>query len=140
MFRWAVSEEILPREVGPALCAQLNAVENLHKGKDSRVHEGRKVPPALKPDVRKARRFMSPQIRAMVDLQLITGMRPDEVTIILRSAGSPADFSVISGISTIPSWTTRRVAWKRTERQPRRLACLSRRPRTQSLTWSRRQQ
>ena len=93
MFRWAVSEEILPRDIGPALCAQLDAVENLHKGKDPRATEGKKVPPAPKSDIRKARRSMSRQIRTMVDLQLITGMRPDEVTIM-----RPIDIEKANGI------------------------------------------
>jgi integrase len=93
MFRWAVSEEMLPREIGPALCGQLDAVENLHKGKDPRVREGRKIPSAPKSDIRKARRCMSRQIRIMVDLQLITGMRPDEVTIM-----RPGDIEHANGI------------------------------------------
>lgn len=58
VFRWAVSEEMLPREIGPALCGQLDAVESLHKGKDPRVKEGRKIPSAPKSDIRKARRCM----------------------------------------------------------------------------------
>ena len=93
MFRWAVSEELLSRDIGPALCAQLDAVENLRKDKDPRVHEGRNVPPAPKSDIRRSRRFMSRQIRTMVDLLLITGMRPDEATIM-----RPLDIEKANGI------------------------------------------
>jgi integrase len=81
MFSWSVSEEILPRSIGPSLCAQLETVENLHKGKDERVTESKKVLPPPEVDVRKALEFMSPQVRTMVEVQMLSGMRPDETTI-----------------------------------------------------------
>ena len=77
VFRWAVGEELVPVQVYQAL----ETVESIHKGRDSRLTESRKVKPAPKKHVRAVLNIVSPQIRAMIELQLLTGMRPDEVTI-----------------------------------------------------------
>ena len=77
MFRWAVGEELVPVQVYQAL----QAVDSIHKGRDARLTECRKIKPAPKMHVRAVLDVVSPQVRAMIELQLATGMRPDEVTI-----------------------------------------------------------
>lgn len=77
MFRWAVAEELVPVQVHQAL----ETVESIHKGRDPRLSESRKIKPAPRKHVRAILHVVSPQIRTMIELQLSTGMRPDEVTI-----------------------------------------------------------
>ena len=77
MFRWAVSEQLVDVAVHQAL----EAVENIRKGRGSRVDESRKIKPAPDEHVDAVLPYVSPQIAAMIQLQRITGMRPDEVTI-----------------------------------------------------------
>ena len=81
LFQWAVSEELLPLEKGTAICQALAQVEDLHKGRDLRVKESRPVKPAPEKDVEQTLACMSPQVRTMCQLLRLTGMRPDEVTI-----------------------------------------------------------
>ena len=81
MFRWCVGEELLPREQGASICSALDSVENLRKNEDHRVTESTKVKSAPEADVTRTLPFMSPQIRTMIRLLQLTGMRPDEVTI-----------------------------------------------------------
>jgi len=77
MFRWAVAEELVPLNVHQSL----QTVENIGKGRDPRLKESEKVPPAPENDVKAVLKVVSPQIRTMIELQFLTGMRPDEVTI-----------------------------------------------------------
>jgi integrase len=77
MFRWAVGEELVPVHVHQAL----ETVDSIHKGRDGRLTECRRVKPAPRKHIRPVLDVVSPQIRTMVELQLATGMRPDEVTI-----------------------------------------------------------
>ena len=77
MFRWAAAEELVP----PGVHQALEALESIQKGRDSRVKESRRISPAPEGHVQAVLSVVSPQIRTMVELQLLTGMRPDEVTI-----------------------------------------------------------
>ena len=77
LFRWAVSNELVPATVYQAL----ETVQSIHKGRDPRVNESQRIRPAPESDVRAIFTFVSPQLRTMIELQLLTGMRPDEVTI-----------------------------------------------------------
>lgn len=77
MFRWAVAEEL----VSPQIHQALGSVESIHRGRDRRVRESKKVLPAPEKDVEAVLEVVSPQIGAMIRLQMRTGMRPDEVTI-----------------------------------------------------------
>lgn len=77
MFRWAVSEEIVHVNVFESL----KTVENIRKGRDERVKESKKIKPAPEEHVEAVLKVVSPQISAMIQLQSLTGMRPDEVTI-----------------------------------------------------------
>ena len=81
MFRWAVSEELVNVEVHQALLT----VESVHKGRDARLKEAVKVRPVSDERVKAVIDAASPQIAAMVSLQSLTGMRPDEVTIMRPS-------------------------------------------------------
>ena len=77
MFRWAVSEELIDVTVYQSLMA----LENIRKGRDTRVTESRKVLPAPEEHIKAVLEHVSPQIGAMIQIQCLTGMRPDEVTI-----------------------------------------------------------
>lgn len=77
MFRWAVSAELVSLSVYQSLAT----VEPLHKGRDPRVREKSKIRPVPQQDIEAVLPVVSHQIRAMIELQLLTGMRPDEVTI-----------------------------------------------------------
>lgn len=77
LFRWAVAEELVPVAVHQSLAA----MESIHKGRDPRVKESERVLPAPERAIQAVMEVVSPQIQAMIELQLLTGMRPDEVTI-----------------------------------------------------------
>lgn len=77
MFRWAASEELIDVSIHQSLMA----LENIRKCRDSRVTESRKILPAPEEDITTVLSFVSPQIAAMIQIQCLTGMRPDEVTI-----------------------------------------------------------
>jgi integrase len=76
LFRWATSEEL----IGPEVYQALRAVPGLRRGAPG-ARESEPVRPVPEVFVEAARPFMPPPVRAMVDLQLLTGMRPGEVCI-----------------------------------------------------------
>lgn len=69
MYRWAVANELVPVEV----YQRLKTIEPLRRGPK------RRVGPAPADAVAAVRGCVSAQVRAMIDLQLLTGMRPGEV-------------------------------------------------------------
>lgn len=69
MFRWAVSHELLPVEV----YQRLQTLEPLQREPRKRVG------PAPEAAVAAVRALVSAQVKAMIDLQLATGMRPGEI-------------------------------------------------------------
>ena len=73
MFRWATSEELVGGDVYHAL----QAVESLRRGTPG-VRESKKVKPAPEVLVETAKPHMPPPVRALVELQLLTAMRPTE--------------------------------------------------------------
>ncbi len=73
-FKWAVSEQLVPA----AVYQGLQAVSGLRKGR-SEARESEPVKPVPDERVEAVRPLVSPQVRAMIDLQLLTGMRPAEV-------------------------------------------------------------
>jgi integrase len=79
LFRWAVAEELLP----PSVYQALQAVRGLQKGR-SAARETAPVGPVPDEWVDAALPFLRPQLRAMVDLQRLTGMRPGEI-IVMRT-------------------------------------------------------
>ncbi|MEK6677604.1 MAG: site-specific integrase [Planctomycetota bacterium] len=76
MFRWAVQEELLPASAWQAL----SAVEGLRSGESSAA-DTRKVWPVPDEYVDAILKHVLPPVRAMIELQRLTGMRPGEVTI-----------------------------------------------------------
>lgn len=77
--RWAASEELVPAEVHAAMAT----VPNLKRGEQG-VEDGGSVKPAPLPHIDAARPHLPSQIITMIDLQLLTGMRPGEVVIMRR--------------------------------------------------------
>lgn len=69
MYRWSVANELLPIEV----YQRLKTIEPLRRG------PRRRIGPAPADAVTAVRERVSAQVRAMIDLQLLTGMRPGEV-------------------------------------------------------------
>lgn len=76
MFKWGVSRQLVP----PDVLTALKTVEGLRKGRCA-AKEGRKVRPAPDADVEAVRPFVSRQVWAMIELQRLTGMRPEEATL-----------------------------------------------------------
>jgi integrase len=76
VFRWAVEQELVPGSVLPAL----QAVRGLQKGR-SAARETEKVKPVPEAFVQAVLPKVSAPVRAMIELQLLAGMRPGEVVI-----------------------------------------------------------
>jgi integrase len=74
MFAWAVEEEFLPAEIHNALAK----VQGLRKGKGQGREKSRVKPVALGV-VEETLPHLHPVVRAMVEVQRLTGMRPQEV-------------------------------------------------------------
>lgn len=76
MFRWAVAEELIP----VAVHQSLKAVDGLRKGR-ANVRESKPVRPVPDAWIDPILPHLNRQVRAMVELQRLTGMRPGEVTV-----------------------------------------------------------
>lgn len=76
-FKWAVAEE----RVGPSVCHAISTVGGLRRGR-SAAREPDPVRPVPEEDIRTALPFMPPTVRAMVELQLLTGARPGEIVLL----------------------------------------------------------
>src|SRR5205814_1856338 len=74
VFKWAAGEELVPFAVYQAL----TAVAGLQKGRTD-AREAEPVGPVAEEHVRAVLPFLRPQVRGMIELQLLTGMRPGEV-------------------------------------------------------------
>lgn len=74
MFRWAAAQNLL----GGANWQALLAVPALRPGRSLAPERKRVRPPPLE-DVRKVQRVVLPMPAAMIELQLLTGMRPGEL-------------------------------------------------------------
>jgi integrase len=74
MFRWGASEELLPGNVYEGL----RSVTGLRAGK-TEARETAKVRPAPPEQIDAALPHLPPVVRAMVQFELLTGCRPDEV-------------------------------------------------------------
>ena len=78
MFKWAVAHELIPVVVYDAL----TKVEGIRKGKDARLREPDPVRPVSDEHFWPVVKAVAPQIGTMLQVQKLSGMRPDEVTII----------------------------------------------------------
>jgi integrase len=76
MFKWGVANE----KVSAAVFQSLQAVEGLRQGK-TEARETNRVRPAHETHVDAVEDHVSRQVWAMIELQLLTGMRPGEVCI-----------------------------------------------------------
>lgn len=74
MFKWAVSEELVP----PAVFQGVSTVRNLSKGRTAAV-DYEPVGPVPDAVVDRTLEHLPPTVAAMVRLQLATGMRPGEL-------------------------------------------------------------
>jgi integrase len=77
MFKWAVSEELVP----PSVFEALRTVSGLRKGR-SNARENPPVRPVSDDMVQAIKPFVNRHIWAMIELQSLTGMRPGEVVLI----------------------------------------------------------
>lgn len=89
-FRWAASHEMVP----PSLPQALATLEPLKRGR-SAAKEGRRVLPVDAAVVMATREHLSRQVRALIDLQLLTGARPGEL---LGLRASDLDTSGTGGV------------------------------------------
>jgi integrase len=76
MFKWSVENELVP---GPVYQA-LQAVAGLKRGR-SQARETERIRPVADEHVEATLPFLTPPIRAMVQVQRLSGMRPTEVTL-----------------------------------------------------------
>lgn len=83
MFSWGVSQELVPNET----YAALTTVKGIRKGKGrlaDKMREPGKVRPAPEKDIEatlaELKKSGGHEVAAMIQIQLLTGMRPDEVT------------------------------------------------------------
>jgi integrase len=74
IFKWAVSEELVPSSTYQALCT----VTGLTYGRTN-ARETEPVRPVPDTWVETVLPFLSPQVATMIQLQRLTGMRPEEV-------------------------------------------------------------
>ncbi|MHC4999104.1 MAG: tyrosine-type recombinase/integrase [Planctomycetota bacterium] len=77
MFKWAVSEQI----VSPVILHGLQAVTALKRGR-TRAKESKGVKPVDEKDVYAILPHTTPVVAAMIELQLLTGMRPTEMCLL----------------------------------------------------------
>ncbi len=77
LFRWAAAEAMIPAAVVTAL----DMVKGITRKQAARlgIRETERIKPVSPAHVEAIRPYVAPQIMAMVDLQLLTGMRPGEV-------------------------------------------------------------
>lgn len=87
MFAWGVEQELVP----PAVLQAIKAVQGLKRGR-TEAREGKRVLPVPDAYVDAVRPFVSRQVWAMIELQRLAGMRPQEVclmrTIDINTAGT----------------------------------------------------
>ena len=74
MFRWGVSQQI----VSPFIYQALDAINGLKRGR-SRAKESKKIKPVDEKHVYAVLKYTTPVVAAMIELQLLTGMRPGEL-------------------------------------------------------------
>jgi integrase len=72
LFRWAASHELAPE----AAYRRLATVEPLRRGE---AKERPSIRPVPRSAIRRVRRHLSPQVRGLIDLQLLTGARAGEL-------------------------------------------------------------
>ncbi len=84
-FEWGVSEELVPVQVHQAL----KTVKGIRKNRETRLKEPTKVLPVPDEHIQAVLPHLPMYVQVMVKLQRLTGMRPDEATIM-----RPCDFGM----------------------------------------------
>jgi integrase len=74
IFKWAAAQQLIPASTFYGL----HAVEGLRQGRTA-AKESRKVPPVPEVFVRRILPFTCPTVAAMIELQMLTGMRSGEL-------------------------------------------------------------
>ncbi len=74
MFRWAVGQELVEASVWE----RLKSIEPLREGQ-TEAHENSPIKPVALADVRATAKELPPVLKAMVRIQIATGMRPNEL-------------------------------------------------------------
>lgn len=87
LFKWGVENELVP----PSVHHGLSAVAGLRKGRED-VVESSPVKPVSEADVNSVLPYLNRQLRAMVQLEALTGMRPGEVCTMLLDARAEFEF------------------------------------------------
>lgn len=77
LWKWAAAEELVP----PAVWHGLGAVEGLKLGRTT-AKENAPVKPVPEADIRVVQEGVYPQVRDLIELQLLTGMRPGEAVLL----------------------------------------------------------
>ena len=109
MFKWGVTEGLIP----PAVHAALNLVDGLRRGKTT-ARETSKVRGVDDATVMATLPYLPPTVRAMIELQRATGMRPGELCIL-----RPCDVDRTSDV-----WEYRPVEHKTSHRDQDRIVCI----------------
>jgi len=118
-FKWAVENE----RVSPLILHGLQAVSGLRRGRGG-ARETEPVRPAREADVYAAMAYMPEPVRAMVELQLLTGARPGEI-LTMRAVDIDRRGEV---------WAYRPASHKNLWRGHDRVIYLG--PRSQEIVWS----
>ena len=113
MFRWAVVEEFVPRDLAHAL----EAVEHLKRAEYG-VAEGRKIGPVAEAHMRAVLPHVARQVAAMIELQWWAGMRPGEAAQLRPADLERTDKLWIYRSTTRPSTTASRRKGGLLERDP----------------------
>src|SRR5262249_17946921 len=116
VFRWGVSEGLIPPEVPQALAM----VPGLRKGHTT-ARENKRIRPADKKLVDAAAPHLPPVVRAMVELQQTTGMRPGGLCIM-----RPCDIARSTAV-----WQYEPSTHKNANREQERIVYMG--PRAQSI-------
>jgi integrase len=74
IFRWGLAEELVPAGIVTAI----SAVDGIQAGRTD-LPEGKRVEPVSEKHVEAVLPLLTPTVRAMVQVQLLSGMRPNEV-------------------------------------------------------------
>lgn len=101
LFKWGVSAELVPSSVADAL----QYVEPPRPGRGKlgeKVRKNRDIKPVTNAEIAAVLPHLSPEVAAMVQVQLLAVMRPDEVTII-----RPCDLDMSQATKKRPNWIYR---------------------------------
>lgn len=111
LFKWGVSQELVSNAVYQSLCT-VNGIRRGRGELSSKTREAKKILPVSEDDIEIVLQNLNqPEIAAMIQVQLLCGMRPDEVTIM-----RPRDIDRTRKVwSYVPA--THKQAWRDQEKE-----------------------